>query len=334
MAAPADQPDSHLASERWGPLDPLSKNKGERDKTWKLSVYQPGERPGRQPTIILSYETCPDAFSAHNSARLPPTALNSRRPRFAQFHLAAPIAPTRRRRTSKRRPKAAVPARMISVPASWFTRPLQKSIAQAINPPTALTRRKDHNIRMPLPLELFEEFMAPLAEGDVNGLQRLDGALLPTKTTKAIKKFEYLVRKGSLSDRLFRQEEHAPSRGAGCARLRLSAAEERRGGLPQTMSMVAGNVVVKLVVPLSNARPPMLTLTFGVLTMDSQGHITWPKDFETNTAAALRKQARALLQRMIDSRQNPAGPAMSGALTGMGSTVRALPPRRTMVVVQ
>ena len=48
--------------------------------------------------------------------------------------------------------------------------------------------------------------MAPMAEGDITNLSRANGALVPTKSTKATLRFTYVVRRGSLSDRLFRLE--------------------------------------------------------------------------------------------------------------------------------
>eukprot|EP00966_Prymnesium_polylepis_P060707 1408574-Prymnesium_polylepis.1 len=42
-------------------------------------------------------------------------------------------------------------------------------------------------------------------------------------------------------------------RGAGCARARLSKAEQRRGGVPTTISMVCGNVEVAYSVPKNKA---------------------------------------------------------------------------------
>ena len=233
--------------------------------------------------------------------------------------------------------------KMVTVPASYFTAPLAKSIAKSIAAPTALTRRKEMVVSAPLPLELFEELMAPLMEGDAEGLVREGGSLKPTKSTSATHRWVYVVKRGSVSNRLFCLEQSNPkqkasstaqrARGVGCARVRLSVAEQRRGGLPQTMSMVAGNVLIQYVLPRQQLRPPVLTLTFGVLTMDNKGHIIWPKDFDAASAAQLRNQARALLQNMIADPRNPAGSSMVGALTGVGGSLRATPPRRHMVVV-
>ena len=70
-----------------------------------------------------------------------------------------------------------------------------------------------------------------------------------------------------------------PHRGAGCARARLSTADQRRGGVPQSMSMVCGNVLVDFTERVDESSMPTLTLTFYVLTMDKTGHIVWPSDW-------------------------------------------------------
>ena len=126
-----------------------------------------------------------------------------------------------------------------------------------------------------------------------------------------------------------------PRRGAGAARARLSCAEQRRGGVPQTISMVCGNVVVELKESVKQERMPTLTLTFLVLSMDKTGHIIWPTNFNPRTRAALRLQARALLQRMIDDPLNPVDSSMAPALTATGtSAVWKGAPQRELVVVQ
>ena len=93
---------------------------------------------------------------------------------------------------------------------------------------------------MVFPRVLFEELMAPLSETDVSTIERTEGttpSLIPTKTTAATRWFTYLVRKGSVSDKLFRFHERDPAsparRGNGCARARLSEADRRRGVRPQ-----------------------------------------------------------------------------------------------------
>ena len=133
------------------------------------------------------------------------------------------------------------------------------------------------------------------------------------------------------------QKERAtslPARGAGCARARLSSAEEARGGKPETISMVCGSVLAELKEPKDGEAMPTATWTFKVLSMDKTGHIIWPTTFEAKTQAALRMQARALLQKMIDDPYNPVDETMAPALTGTGtSSVWAGGPRRQLVEV-
>jgi hypothetical protein len=133
------------------------------------------------------------------------------------------------------------------------------------------------------------------------------------------------------------QKERAaslPARGAGCARARLSSAEEARGGKPETISMICGNVLASLKEPKDGEAMPTATFTFKVLSMDKNGHIIWPTSFEAKTQAALRMQARALLQKMIDDPNNPVDSTMAPALTGTGtSSVWAGAPQRKLVEV-
>ena len=123
-----------------------------------------------------------------------------------------------------------------------------------------------------------------------------------------------------------------PKRGAGAARARLSGAEQRRGGVPQTLSMVCGQVGIELKESARQERMPTLSLTFFVLSMDKSGHIVWPTNFAPRTQAALRLQARALLQKMIDDPLNPVDSTMSPALTGVGTSEVWHGPPQTIVV--
>ena len=184
-------------------------------------------------SFVSSYETLAPAFSARHMPPIFRSALNLRTDPDCPNHLAAPLAPSGRRRSSKKLGGNIVPPKMVTVPASWFTIPMQKSIAKSISPPTALMRRKETQVRAPLPLELFEEFMSPMLEGDVQGLVRRDGALQPTKTTKARQTWSYLIKKGSVSDRLFRQEAHNPKPGPTGSRSRtiFSARAARRNAV-------------------------------------------------------------------------------------------------------
>lgn len=292
--------------------------------------------------------------------------------------------------------------------------PLDKAIQKLVRPSVAHTRRKELAIKTSLPLEVFEDFLSPLAPGDAEGLKRdSNDRLIPTSTTSSVRHYKYLIKKGSVSDRLFQlqtldaepkqpsrapaqveqigensvyevdsivgsrqqgkrkqyrvrwlgyTQEHdtweyksninpdlvaafeggpppqrahvpvLPHRGAGAARARLSMAEQRRGGVPQSMSMVCGNVIIHLKESVKQTHMPSLRIIFYVLTMDKKGHIIWPTEFSTTTQAALRLQARTLLKKMMDDPLNPVDATMAPALTGNGtSSVWQGAPRRTEV---
>ena len=63
-----------------------------------------------------------------------------------------------------------------------------------------------------MPREVFEQLMAGVAEGDCQKLRRdpQSNQLLPTQTTATLHRFEYEIRKGSVTDRLFRMQELDP----------------------------------------------------------------------------------------------------------------------------
>ena len=111
-----------------------------------------------------------------------------------------------------------------------------------------------------------------------------------------------------------------PKRGAGCARARLSAAEQRRGAVPEMMSMVCGNVTIEFRERKDESSMPHMKLIFYVLTMDKTGHITFPTKYASPAMAALRMQARALLKQMIDDPLNPCDSTMAPALTATGTS--------------
>ena len=335
-------------------------------------------------------------------------------------------------------PETATTVQLTSCPTSWFRDPLDAAIKKLIRPSTALTRRKELEIKLQIPRDVFEDWISPLAESDAwsltwdsvqkklvqssdTGLKRdSQGHLLPTRSSAAARRFEYVMKKGSVSDRLFHLQDldppppakskermssevetaqigednvyeveelrssrvkgkrtqyqvkwlgwadeymtwewtsrvHPdlvaafegkptpvprrapaavlPKRGHGCARARLSDAEQRRGGVPQTISMVCGNVIIKLKESRSDAYMPYLRLIFYVLTMNASGHITWPTNFAAATKAALRMQVRAQLKKMIDDPLNPVDETMSPALTGPGSDSIFEPAKRRMLVV-
>ena len=323
-------------------------------------------------------------------------------------------------------PPMAAPAPSTSCPSRWFRDPFDKALKKLVRPATSHTRRKEVIIRMKMPRETFEEILKPLQEGDVEGFRRdtATGRLIPTSTTATLRKFEYTIKKGSVSDRLFHLDtldpppppavraskrkatemldageedvykvesirdsrmtgkrteylvkwqdwpedtntwepashlnpndirefkglpiKAAPTvsslapalhrRGTGAARARLSVAEQRRGAVPESISMICGNPVAKLSERLDGSTMPVAEFKLLVLTMDKAGHITWPTKFELRTQAALRLQARALLKKMIDDPENPVDATMAPALVGMGtSALWQGAPKRKLVVVE
>ena len=56
--------------------------------------------------------------------------------------------------------------------------------------------------------------------------------------------------------------------------------------------MVCSPVHVELVEPKDRKSMPRVEFTFHVMTMDSAGHIIWPKEYAAPRKAEMRRQAR------------------------------------------
>ena len=84
--------------------------------------------------------------------------------------------------------------------------------------------------------------------------------------------------------------------------------------------MVCSPVHVELVEPKDRKSMPRVEITFHVMTMDSAGHIIWPKEYSPARKAEMRRQARAMLEEMIRDPANPCDATMAPALTGMGTS--------------
>ena len=164
----------------------------------------PVRRPARSHTLC-THQT----LAALRIATLGPLSLHE-----LFLKCASPVsAPTGLKSTASRRSSApstprptplAAPVPTTSCPTSWFRAPLDKAIQKLVRPSTARTRRKELVIKTSLPLEVFEDFMSPLSSGDAEGLTRdSDNRLVPTSTTTSVRHYKYLVKKGSVSDRLF-----------------------------------------------------------------------------------------------------------------------------------
>ncbi|KAL1496389.1 hypothetical protein AB1Y20_016344 [Prymnesium parvum] len=99
------------------------------------------------------------------------------------------------------------------------------------------------------------------------------------------------------------------------AEMHLSKAAEERGTKTSLLSMVCGNVALRMRVPRNGAAMPTIRMVFSVLSMDPTGHIIWPQDYTVKTAAALRKMAKSALQIMILDALFPMPDNMQLALT-------------------
>ena len=148
---------------------------------------------------------------------------------------------------------------LTSLPDRWFRAPFREMLFKKIRPITALTRRKQQHLVAPLPEPLIQEWLQDLQAGDTEGVQRGDdGKLLPTKESSSLQRFNYTLRKGSVSNKVFsfqsdnlrtrlgksakpqatRTPKHAFKRGPGCAKLQLKRAAQKKGKLARLLSMV------------------------------------------------------------------------------------------------
>ena len=188
--------------------------------------------------------------------------------------------------------------------------------------------------------------MSDLKPDDAAGLKYgPDGLLLPTKASKALLRFDYVVSKPSATDRLFSLEQKDllfPSggirrgmfrRGSGAARALLSAADCRKGVSASACSMACGNTLVRFRESTSPFRQPTLELLFFVMTMDTTGHVLWPTVFGQKTKAMLRKRLRGHIKTMMLSKQHPVDSSFDPALTSTGEADSLWkPPKRQRLV--
>ena len=118
----------------------------------------------------------------------------------------------------------------------------------------------------------------------------------------------------------------------GCAKLQLKRAAQKRGKLARLLSMVVGNMLIKIKVPKFQRSMPTVEILLFLATMDHNGHVNWPTTFEPSARAQLRVQFRAHLRLMLDDPKYPVNPAMEAAMTGRGSdSLREVPPKRRLV---
>ena len=131
-----------------------------------------------------------------------------------------------------------------------------------------------------------------------------------------------------------------PKRGAGAAHARLSGAEQRRGGVPQSISMVCGNVTIELKESVTQERMPRRSRSPSSCSRwTRRAHIVWPTNFEARTRAALRNHAGARAAAEDDRRPAQPGGLHDGASVDGGtaegtSAVWKGAPQRELIVVQ
>ena len=280
-------------------------------------------------TLPAALSPLPAALSAEEF----PTAVSRTR---SSRSTKGQTSPHRARTSTK---KAAPPQRRISIPVSWLVKPFLSSLRAVVKPATSKTKRRVIEIKCKYPLELFQDFLSPLQEGDVEGLARNEaGDFCPTKSTGTSHHYDYKLKRPLVTDKLFAlektdqepgprtKEPGAWKRGSGGARLNLPLQGHKKGGLATTISMVAGSAHVKLIVPKRERAWPVMTLRFFCLTAARTGSISWPANFSTISRALLRKLVEQKLEAMLSDDTYPTHPSMADALqaTGQADSVLAL----------
>jgi hypothetical protein len=263
---------------------------------------------------------------------------------------ASPGRPQKARKPatpSQKKPrKAAKEIEYIKVPKHWFAEPLNSIMKKVVRPPTKRSRRKELEINLRIPMEIFVDLMKPMDTGDMEKFEWEDAQktkLKPTKETKGLQHFSYMISKPEKVDKFWRLQEREPvrrkrkdgalvpyRRGLGSSRLHLSSAAEERGERTDLLAQVTGNVTVALKVPTKERAMPYLKMGLKVSTLNKFGHTEWGTAFGARTAAALRKQMEHHLRTMVE---DPLYPTLTqgaaGMLMGPGTnSVRplALPP--------
>ena len=226
----------------------------------------------------------------------------------------------------------------VTLPVTWFLMMFRAALNKLVKPVTAETRRVQKVLKMSMPMEVVMELLEPFSTGEIPGLEwetlACGRRLVPTKTTATNHHYKYELTKGQLQDKLWRLQESdlqkKPGqmmwkRGSGAAKLHLSQAAAMRGELTQLLVLVCGKTVLEVVQPRDWKRMPLVTARVKTLSMDNRGNIILPCEFDDPAyKASLRKQARILLQTMIDDPGYPTGPqplSWHAALTGGGQTI-------------
>ena len=232
----------------------------------------------------------------------------------------------------------------VTLPLSWFWKPLLALLYACVKPVTTLTRRKERLIKLSMPFAAFAKLLEPFASNEIEGLvwdETSDGKrLVPTKVTAANLFYKYTMIKGTFLDRLMRLEEHdgirkrSPrelrwKRGCGAARLFLSHAGGMRDETSCLLALVCGEVKLELKEPRDWRAMPEVKIRLKVLTRDKDGNVTLPCEFEdAGYKASLSMQARVLFLKMINDPKYPTPDSLYPPST---TTLAALPKGRVTV---
>ena len=201
-----------------------------------------------------------------------------------------------------------------------------------VRPPTAATRRKQLEIKVNIPEEIFFDLVRPLETGDTKDFEWVGNRLKPTEIKKTFHRYKYTMTKPSLNDKIFRLQEKEVKppnsksnrfrRGHGAARLHLSQAAADRGQRTHLLSQVTGNTTLDMKVPKNKLLKPELTMSLSVSTMGHNGNIEWASTYSARTAASLREQMRSHLKAMMEHPQYPTLHDMTPALDQGTDSVR------------
>jgi len=192
---------------------------------------------------------------------------------------------------------------MLSLPKSWFTLEYFKALRKKVRGPVSKTRRTMATVKARVPKEVWAALVSNMKEDDVSSVQWEDGVMQPTKQTPATMTYEFDIKRPMVADRIFsleradlkgvhlREGKNAWRRGLGCATLKLADAA-KPGRQASSFAMVGGNVVVKALVPRGWRSWPTITLKFWILTVDYQGNILWPTQWDQDACNLLKELAR------------------------------------------
>ena len=244
--------------------------------------------------------------------------------------------------SSKRRPPALFPAMpdvpTMTIPVSWIEGLLRAEMKKHVAPATMKTRRMEKIISMKAPMEVVERLLAPFETNEIADLEweELPGKkfrLKPTKITSKNLFYKYQFTSGAKTDKLFRLHDFEQQkslkhtqwrRGRGAARLHLSQRAADRGDSSALVALACGQITIDVKQPRNWAAMPDIRVRMKTLSMDRHGHIILPCEFKDAAyKASLRKQAKALLQEMINSTLYPTPPQLTDEISTMWSHNRS-----------